>query len=139
VYYSVYATLVGSIGTLLLSLDSENQQWLEKFGAVERYIDGHGLNSELAARVRNHYSYLKSNGKSPSNDGLFMEMPPSLQTDLSMFMLADLLSKVDFLKDAPRPMLALVSRLLRPLSFGPGERVVTEGEFGSSMFFLMKG
>lgn len=136
---SIYATVVGSIGALLLNLDASNHQWLEKFASVDRFIQGNHLPRTLAMRVHNHYSHLRELGKSPVGTGLLEELPDSLQNDISLHLLADTLREVDVFRNAPKSVLSLVASKLVPKSFPPGERVVTEGDSGDSMFFVLHG
>lgn len=136
---SIYATVVGSIGAILLSLDTNNHQWLEKFASIDRFIQSNRLPTSLAMRVQNHYSHLRALGKSPLGTRLLEELPDSLQNDISLHLLADTLREVDVFHNAPKAVLSLVARKLIPKSFPPGERVVTEGDFGASMFFVLRG
>jgi CRP-like cAMP-binding protein len=62
-----------------------------------------------------------------------------LQTDISLHLTKDLLSQVSFFRGAPLACLSFIAKQLRPLAVPPGERIVTEGEVGETMYFLMRG
>jgi CRP-like cAMP-binding protein len=70
---------------------------------------------------------------------IFYELPSSLQTDISLHLTKDLLSQVSFFRGAPLACLSFIAKQLRPLAVPPGERIVTEGEVGETMYFLMRG
>jgi voltage-gated potassium channel len=138
--FSVYATIIGSIGSVLMNLDSESNNWIEKKEGVDRYVQSSNLPDPLFRRISDYYTYLKNNRRQVGDQGeIFFELPGSLQTDISLHLTKDLLSKVSFFKNAPVACLSYVAKQLKPLSFPPGERIVTEGEVGQSMFFLMRG
>ncbi len=62
-----------------------------------------------------------------------------MQTDISLHLTKDLLSQVSFFRGAPLACLSFIAKQLRPLAVPPGERIVTEGEVGETMYFLMRG
>lgn len=57
--FSVYATIIGSIGSVLMNLDAEGQYWIEKKEGVERYVSSTRLPSELFSRIHAYYDYMK--------------------------------------------------------------------------------
>jgi len=138
--FSVYAVIVGAIGATLMNLNSENEKWIEKTEDVDRYAISTGIPQPLFKRITDYYAYLRNHRRGHSDTHeIFFELPVSLQTDISLHLTKDLLSQVSFFKDAPLPCLSFIAKQLKPLSFPPGERIVTEGEVGQSMYFLMKG
>lgn len=138
--FSVYATIIGSIGNVLTDFDQESSEWISKSEQIDRYCVAHGLPRTLTKRVKDYFEYLRAHSKTGiTQQEIFAELPDSLKTDISLHLTKDLLAEVAFFKKAPLPCLSLIAKLLKPISVPPGERIITEGEVGQSMYFLMRG
>lgn len=97
--FSVYATIIGSIGSILLSLDTDSLVWSQLFDDVSRFVSSNDLPRPLARRVVDHFNYQRSYRKSASaSQEVFTALPYSLQTDISLHLTRHLLSEVSFFK-----------------------------------------
>ncbi len=81
--FSVTASTVGSIGSVLMGLDAEREAWITKFDHADRYSRANALPDVLFRRISDYYVYLRNNKRSATSDQqeIFYELPRSLQTD----------------------------------------------------------
>src|SRR5689334_7612102 len=105
----------------------------EKIDSVTTYMRYKGIPNNLQARIHDYYDYLWSRQKglrsfnSISNycsgldeDDILSDLPPSLRTEVALFLNREVIQKVPFFKNASESFISVLVRLLKPQVCAPG-------------------
>jgi len=136
---SMYATIVGNVGSLLSNLDSASRMYREKMDSVTTYMKYKKIPPHLQERVLSYYEYLWSRQKGLDEHEILRDLPTSMHTEISLFLNREVLEKVPFFKNASDNFINVLVRLLKPQVFAPGEFIIRYGDIGKEMYFINRG
>lgn len=80
----VFSTIIGSLSSMLSSLDSMHIAKQEQMSAINDYLRSRRVDSYMCQKIRNYYSYLWQSGLSAHQKGLFEELPSELTLELQV-------------------------------------------------------
>jgi voltage-gated potassium channel len=95
--------------------------------------------AHLRDRSIDYYRYLWQAGLDHDESEVLSRLPPSLRTEVAMFLNRDLIKSVPMFREAPDAFIREVALELRPLVLMPGDYAVRAGDKGRSMFFVSRG
>ena len=133
-----YSFAVGSLSTLISSLDSREAILKEKMNVLQNIRKEYDISTDLYMKLR---KVLKYDHKKNQLDRLTFldELPHNLKVKLSYEMHYNVISKFPFFKNKPEEFIAHIGALLKPVHIAEGEYIYKEGEPISDIYFLTEG
>ena len=136
---SLYAFLVGSIASLLSSLNVERNRHRDRVQNLSYYLQQRGVPADLNNRVRGYYEYLWSKRRGLAESELLEDLPRGLQIEIKEKLAGQIIKQVplfEFCSDVLK--MELLSALTLE-SYGPGSVVAREGQQPGDIFFIVDG
>jgi CRP-like cAMP-binding protein len=138
---SLFATIIGTVGSLVTNLDSSKLYFRQKMDAINDYMQYKKIPDELQSEVRNYFMYLWKSGKGLDKNQVLDDLPSYLKNKMSTFLNSELIKKVPLFascKEDP-DFVTEVVKSLRPRICLPNSFVVRKGEIGTEMYFVSRG
>jgi len=136
---SLYAFLIGSVASLLSSLNAAKSTHRERMRAVTQYLHNRRIPSELNSRVRNYYEYLWARYQGIKEGALLEDLPSSLRLEIMGHLAGDVLVTVPLFKYSSRPLMDRLLMSLELQTYPPDCLVVRENQTGNEIFFITQG
>jgi CRP-like cAMP-binding protein len=136
---SMYATIIGNVGSLLSNLDSTAVMFREKLDSITAYMHYKEIPPAIQARVHDYYEYLWHRQKGLDESEILRDLPNSMRTDIALYLNRDVLEKVPFFQNASENLLSVLVKLLKPQVCAPGEFIIRFGDIGREMYFINRG
>ncbi|NWW72397.1 CNGA4 protein, partial [Climacteris rufus] len=118
-----FATITGSISTVIANLSAADAAFYPDAGPVQRYLRARGAGGRLVGRVARWHRHLRVQRKLPAEREVLGQLPRGLQAEVA----------------AGHGLLRQLVLRLRPQVFGPGEFVCRRGDVGREMYFIREG
>jgi len=133
--------IVGSITSLLGSLDERAARQKSKLDSVNAFMQRNGVTSDLCEQVRQYYKYLYASVQVQSADGMFDDLSSSLRLKIDLCIHKKFIQKCHiFAQCPPDCVVTLVTVISRnPRILVPTELVFSKGDVGDAMYFIAKG
>ena len=107
---------------------------------VHAHMDSLCLTGDTRIQVVSYFDFMWSRNKSGSDRDTFLKrISPSLRAEIALFQHRELISRVDFFRNAPTRFIIDVVMRLQTKLYLPGDFVIREGDFGTEMFFVQSG
>ncbi|KAJ3399359.1 hypothetical protein HDU80_008011 [Chytriomyces hyalinus] len=138
-----YACIVGAISSLAMGLDASGRLYRQKLDEVQEYMRWKDLLPSTRRKMLRYYE-LKYRGKFFEERTLLEEMNDSLRMEIATHNCRELISKVSFLRRAQHDgrddlFVGRIATALTACYFVPGDVIITQGEMGNEMYFMMSG
>ncbi|NXV63194.1 CNGA4 protein, partial [Molothrus ater] len=134
-----FATITGSISTVIVNLSSAASALYPEGGPVRRYLRARGAGGRLAARVARWHQHLRAQRKLPAEWRVLQHLPRGLRAEVAASVHLAALQRVGLFRGWERGVLRQLVLRLRPQVFGPGEFVCRRGDVGREMYFIREG
>ncbi|KAJ3402078.1 anaphase-promoting complex subunit Hcn1, partial [Chytridiales sp. JEL 0842] len=140
---ALYACIVGSISSFAMGLDAAGKLFKQKMDELNDYMTWKNLNPITRHKVRRYYE-IKYRGKFFEEATLLAGMNESLRSEIAIHNCRELITKVPFLRreenDGRDEMfIGKIATSLVACYFVAGDVVISQGEIGSEMFFILNG
>uniref|UniRef100_A0A0G4G5H8 Cyclic nucleotide-binding domain-containing protein n=1 Tax=Chromera velia CCMP2878 TaxID=1169474 RepID=A0A0G4G5H8_9ALVE len=139
----LFAYGITNIIDIYSGLNEKEDIFRQKMDQINVYITEKRLPKKLRHRIREYFLFMKRHnlGLQEFNQerAVLNELSTPLRTQVTNFINRDILKNIPFLKDSHPYFSAAFIELLEPRFFSPGEEVIKEGSFGTSMYILNKG
>lgn len=128
------AVVVGSMAQLVLNINRSAMRLQEHSELLDETVKYLGVDSELQAKIREHFNLLASCGH-PGREGLRMmdELSPALSTLVRERLYGEMVERVPMFRDLDHVFLSTILRFLRPVIFNRGETVFRRHDIAHSM------
>ncbi|CAF4132151.1 unnamed protein product [Rotaria magnacalcarata] len=136
----IFATIIGSLGTMISSQNQSRQQVCEKMDEIKRYMKFRSVNRKLEQKVIKWLDYLYTN-RQVLNEEMVLnsDLSVELRKDLAIKVHLESLKQVTLFHDCePNLLIELVTKL-KPIFFGPGDYVCQKGDIGKEMYIIKRG
>ncbi|KAJ3209019.1 Potassium voltage-gated channel sub H member 7 [Entophlyctis luteolus] len=138
-----YASIVGTVSAIAMGVDASGRLYKQKIDELNDYMRWKDL-SEMTRRKVLKYYEIKYRGKYFEEATLLNEMNDSLRMEITTHNCRQLISKVPFLKrevgdGRDELFLGRIAAVLSPCYYVAGDVVITAGDVGSEMFFILAG
>ncbi|CAM2702395.1 unnamed protein product [Rotaria socialis] len=136
----IFATIIGSLGTMISSQNQSRQQVCEKMDEIKRYMKFRSVNRKLEQKVIKWLDYLYTN-RQVLNEEMVLnsDLSVELRKDLAIKVHLESLKQVTLFHDCePNLLIELVTKL-KPIFFGPGDYVCRKGDIGKEMYIIKRG
>ncbi|KAL0488924.1 hypothetical protein AKO1_009094 [Acrasis kona] len=135
---TIYASIIGSLSNLVMDLAEDQNHIQEKMEKVNAFLRRKKMPNKLQNRIRSLMEY-KLHHSDDAEREIINDLPDSLKTDIVLHSHKSLISSVPFLQRCNEKFISEVILKLIPLVYGPEEVIFNYNEFGTSMFFIIKG
>eukprot|EP01091_Cochliopodium_minus_P020082 TRINITY_DN8659_c0_g1_i1.p1 TRINITY_DN8659_c0_g1~~TRINITY_DN8659_c0_g1_i1.p1 ORF type:complete len:613 (+),score=170.22 TRINITY_DN8659_c0_g1_i1:1-1839(+) len=134
-----YATLIGSVGSFIISSDLSTQLFREKMEKIDEFSKYRNIPKALQKRIKNYYEYLFSRQFATNEQEIIEDLPISLKQDVCLYMNKEIVEKVEFFKNCNNNLISSIVTHLKPIVSVPGEYIIKAGDIGKEMFFISSG
>jgi voltage-gated potassium channel len=93
----------------------------------------------LQRRILDYYEYLWEKRLGYDESAAVSGLPPTLRTEVSLFLNRDVLQKVPLFQGANNDFIKAIALEMYPVIFMPGDYVMRAGEAGEEMYFINRG
>lgn len=135
----VYGYLIGNVASLIANIDPAKVHHLQNLEKLTAFMNYRSIPPEIQKRIREYYDYLWEKRLSFDESMVIAELPPSLKTEVSLFLKRDIIAKVPLFQGASEEFIKEIALEMKPLVFMPGDYVYHAGEPGRDMYFISKG
>jgi hypothetical protein len=136
---TLYAFIIGSIASLLSSLNIEKTRHRDKVQNLSYYLQQRGASADLNNRVRGYYEYLWSKHRGVAESDLLNDLPRALQIEIKEQLAKQVIQQVPLFEFCSTVLKMELLAALQLESYGPGIAVVREGEKAGDIFFIVDG
>lgn len=134
-----FATITGSISTVIANLSAADAAFYPDAGPVRRYLRARAVGGRLAGRVERWQRHLRVQRKLPAERDVLRYLPGGLRAEVAASVHLAALRRVGLFGTWEHGVLRQLVLRLRPQVFGPGEFVCRRGDVGREMFFIRQG
>ena len=135
----LYGYIVGNVASILANIDVAKAHFAEKMEQVSAFLKYRNIPPGLQEKVHNYYDYLWESRLGYDESSVIEELPPSLRTEVSLYLNRDIIEKVPLFQGASDAFLREIVNILHPQVFTPGDFIIRKGEIGNEMFFISSG
>eukprot|EP01061_Rhynchopus_euleeides_P023271 TRINITY_DN37949_c0_g1_i1.p2 TRINITY_DN37949_c0_g1~~TRINITY_DN37949_c0_g1_i1.p2 ORF type:complete len:538 (+),score=221.78 TRINITY_DN37949_c0_g1_i1:100-1713(+) len=138
---SLFATIIGTVGSLVTNLDSSALYFRQKMDGINDYMKYKRIPQDLQNEVRNYYTYLWKSGKGLDKNKVLDDLPPYLKNKMSVILNSEIIKKVPLFQQCKddTEFINEIVKCLKPRVCLPNSFVVRKGEVGTEMFFVSRG
>ena len=138
---SLFATIIGTVGSLVTNLDSSKLYFRQKMDGINDYMKYKRIPAELQNEVRNYYSYLWKSGKGLDKNKVLDDLPPYLKNKMNVYLNSEIIKKVDLFQQCKddQEFITEIVKCLKSRVCLPNSFVVRKGETGTEMYFISRG
>lgn len=136
---AMFGYVIGNITQLLANIDPAKARYLENMERITAFMRYRNLPYVLQRRIRDYYNYLWEKRLGYDEMSVLSQLPPTLRTEVALFLIRDILVKVPMFQGAEESFLKEIALELRPVVFTPGDFVFREGDPGNEMYFISRG
>lgn len=136
---SLYAFLIGSIASLLSSLNVEKNRHRDRAQNLSYYLQQRGVSPDLNNRVRGYYEYLWTKRRGLAESEILSDLPRGLQIEIKEKLAEQILEQVPLFEFCSAVLKMELLSALHLESYGPGSVIVNEGERPGDIFFIVDG
>ncbi len=136
---ATFGYVIGNITRILANIDPAKARYQENMERIAAFMKYRELPIPLQRRIRDYYAHLWEKRLGYDEGSVLTTLPPSLHTDVAMFLIRDVLVKVPIFQGADESFLRDLARQLRPVVFTPGDYVFHQGDSGHEMYFISRG
>jgi len=147
--YSLLLCLVGSslngyiivkITTIVYKTNTTENRLRQRNMAIRSYLIYRKVPAQIGKRISRYFKYFYARQSGFGEDELFASLTTDLRNELSVFMLGDMVRKLNIFQAISDPeRLTEVAKGLKPLYIGSGDPVICAGDAVSELMFLSKG
>nr|XP_006010051.2 PREDICTED: cyclic nucleotide-gated cation channel alpha-4 [Latimeria chalumnae] len=135
----VFATVVGSIGSIISNLNKADAAFFPNYERVKSYLKVHRVNRDLQRRVNNWYQHLQINQKMTNENEILKTLPDRLRAEVAVSVHLQTLMKVQIFQNCEMSLLEELVLKLRPQVFSPGSYICKKGDIGREMYIIKEG
>eukprot|EP01012_Entosiphon_sulcatum_P005336 TRINITY_DN1234_c0_g1_i1.p1 TRINITY_DN1234_c0_g1~~TRINITY_DN1234_c0_g1_i1.p1 ORF type:complete len:503 (-),score=163.30 TRINITY_DN1234_c0_g1_i1:295-1803(-) len=138
---SLFATIIGTVGSLVTNLDSSALYFRQKMDGINDYMKYKRIPQDLQNEVRNYYTYLWKSGKGLDKNKVLDDLPPYLKNKMSVILNSEIIKKVPLFQQCKddTEFINEIVKCFKPRVCLPNSFVVRKGEVGNEMFFISRG
>src|SRR5574341_97399 len=135
----VYGYIIGNVASILANIDPAKAQHLASMERLTAFMNYRNIPPRLQKRLRDYYAYLWEKRMSFDESNVVSALPPSLRTEVSLFLKRDIIEKVPLFQGASDEFIREIALQMTPVIFTPGDYVYKAGESGRDMYFITQG
>ena len=135
----MYGFILGSLASILSNRDVLAFLYADRLHIRSEYMKELDLPESVQKRITGYYKYVWLRNKGRDRNTLFSGMPLTFQAEISLSINRQMLSRVPLFKNADIGFLRMLSMVIKPYLYLPGEIIVHEEDIGRELFYLARG
>lgn len=135
----IYGFIIGNIATIFVNIDPARVHYLQRMERLAAFMNYRNIPASLRRRLLDYHSYMWQQGLDHDESEILGRVPPSLRTEIAMFLKRELLESVPLFQGAREAFIREIALELKPLVFMPGDLAIRAGDTGRSMYFISSG
>ena len=135
----VYSFVIGNVASLLANINPARVRHLDNLEKLTAFMNYRSIPPTIQKRIREYYDYLWEKRLSYDESTIISDLPPSLKTEVSLFLKRDIIANVPLFQGASEEFIKEIALQMKPLVFMPGDYVYHAGEPGRDMYFISRG
>jgi hypothetical protein len=140
VLITVSATLAALIISIRLVLGWQNRAGMVYVDVMVTLVFGIDIFLQFQrSRYAKQDQFIWEKRMSFDESNIVSALPPSLRTDVSLFLKRDIIEKVPLFQGASDEFIREIALQMTPVIFTPGDYVYKAGESGRDMYFITQG
>ena len=138
---SLFATIIGTVGSLVTNIDSSAVYFRQKMDGINDYMKYKRIPQDLQQEVRKYYTYLWKSGKGLDRNKILDDLPPYLTNKMNLILNSEIIRKVPLFQQCKddTDFIEEVVKCLKPRVCLPSTFVVRKGDQGNEMYFISRG
>jgi hypothetical protein len=123
---------------------------IQRRGALETHLYEHttavsqamrtlGVSPALQLRIISYFTYERIHRNGNAFNALFRRLSPQLRFELHLYLYTDLVANTALFRHTHPRVIREIVRKLNDIIFLPGDYICRYGEYGDSMYFIVKG
>ncbi len=136
---SMYALIIGSIASLVSSIDSTKAAFWNRVEGINHYLRSRNLPLELQDQIQDYFDYVWDRYRGVSAKSFLQDLPDPIRLEIVFHLTSDLIEQVPLFRHANEAMRNALLMSLEPQVYVPGSYVVREGELGNGLYFVSRG
>lgn len=136
----VTASLIGQVSHMLQVYYAKETKWRAKLNNINHSMAEMGLSTELQERIRSYYAFSWAiNGGDTSSDSWLNELSQTYREQAKVEVNEELISNVPIFQNSNRQFVLAIVMNLKQILYLPGDYIIRYGDFGSEMYFVVRG
>ncbi|MDH3252717.1 MAG: cyclic nucleotide-binding domain-containing protein [Ignavibacteria bacterium] len=136
---AMYSYIIGNVATILAGIQPARTRYKENMDKLSSFMRYRNIPASLQKRIQDYFSYSWDKTLGYDESQVISELPPSLMTEVVLFLKRDVIGKVPFLKGASDELVREIALQMRPVVYMPGDVVFKAGEKATEMYFVSRG
>lgn len=134
-----YGYVIANLSSYFGNIDTARSDFSRKMAIVNAFLAYREVPPDLEKKILSYYNYIWDNRLDHKEDEVINDLPVSLKLEVELFLRQPLISKVPVFQKANPDFKRDIVHFLQIHVYMPGDRIVTKGEKGNSMYFVSKG
>lgn len=134
-----YGYVIANLSSYFGNIDSARSDFSRKMAIVNAFLAYREIPPDLEKKILSYYNYIWDNRLDHKEDDVINDLPISLKIEVEIFLRQPLISKVPIFQNASPEFKLDIVHYLQIKVYMPGDKIVTKGEKGNSMYFVSKG
>jgi hypothetical protein len=137
--FGAFGYLIGNVVSLLSKKDPATTQYLQNIENFSAALRSRHINPELQKRILNYYKYLRVEKVGYDESAFLKGLPNSLKTEAELDLKKKFIIGIPIFRNAGIDFITQIAIKLELLVATPGEVLITKGEPGNEMYFIVSG
>jgi len=135
----MFGYVVGNIATLFAQRDSARLEHTDQMNRITSYLKYRKVPLATQQKIRDFFTLRFERGYGRHERELLDQLPPSLQTEVSMHLNREILETVPLFTNAEHDVIQALASKLKPNLHRPGDIVIRAGDIAHHMYFISRG
>ena len=136
---SLYAFIIGSIASLLNSINAAKNRHWERIESVTEFLRDQQVSADLNSEVRNFYEHIWERYRGVDRNRMLDDLPPPLRLKVLLHLTEEIRQTVPLFRHAAGLLRDALLTSLESRTYTPGSIIAHEGDRGKSIFFIAEG
>ncbi len=136
---AMYSYIIGNVAAILAGIQPARTRYKENMDRLSSFMRYRNIPSSLQKRIQEYFSYTWDKTLGYDESRVISELPPTLMTEVQLFLKRDVISKVPYFKGASEELVREIALQMRPVVYMPGDVVFRAGDRATDMYFISRG
>jgi len=136
---SIYAFIIGSIASLLSSIQAAKNMHWERIDSVTDFLRQRHVPADINSKVRNYYEYVWHHSRGLDKNELLNDLPGPLRLEILLHLARKILDTVPLFKYCSPVLRNELLISLESRTYTPDSYIAREGESGKAIYFITEG
>ena len=135
----IYGYIIGNIANIIANINIAYSHFTYKMQEINNFSKKQNIPKNLQKEMQTFHHYTWENNTTNKQLDLLSNFPESLQNKIIMFLNRDIVKKVPFFREAKKPFIKDIIKLMDLVTYLPNDTIVKKNEKSKGLFFINKG